>query len=47
VQEIIHDYFMEAEDDSAESAARDLKDEDISFEEVQLMRIKFLSDMGN
>jgi ATP-dependent DNA helicase RecQ len=47
VQEIIHDYFMEAEDDSAETAAIDLKDEDISFEEVQLMRIKFLSDMGN
>jgi ATP-dependent DNA helicase RecQ len=47
VQEMIHDYFMEAEDDSAEAAALDLKDEDISFEEVQLMRIKFLSDMGN
>ncbi len=47
VQEIIHDYFMEAEDSDIETAARALRDDDITFEEVQLMRIKFLSDMGN
>ena len=47
IQEIIHDYFMEAEDSDTETAARALRDEDISFEEVQLMRLKFLSDMGN
>lgn len=46
-REDILDYFMEAESDSPEDAFKDLKEEDITMEEIQLMRIKFLSDMGN
>lgn len=43
----IHDYFMEADSDSIEDALAELKEEDITLEEIQLMRIKFLSDLGN
>ena len=46
-REEIFDYFMEAETDSAESAFEDLKEEDVTIEEIQLMRIKIMSDMGN
>ena len=46
-QEEIHDYFMEAENDSVDEAYKVLKEEDITLEEIQLMRIKFLSDLGN
>lgn len=46
-REEIYDYFMEAETDSAETAFRELQDEDITMEEIQLMRIKFLSEMAN
>ena len=47
IQEVINDYFMEAESDSIDDAVRALKDDDVQYEEVQLMRIKFLSDNGN
>ena len=47
IQEEIVDYFMEAENDSIEVAYEKLKDEDIEWDEIQLMRLKFLSDMGN
>lgn len=43
----IYEYFMEAESDSAEDAFKELKEDDITMEEIQLMRIKFLSEMGN
>ncbi len=43
----IIDYFMEAESDDVEEALAELKDDDISLDEIQLMRIKFLSDMAN
>ncbi|MEM7106335.1 MAG: DNA helicase RecQ [Bacteroidota bacterium] len=46
-QEDIHDYFMEAETDSIDDALAELQDDDITLEEIQLMRIKFLSDMAN
>jgi ATP-dependent DNA helicase RecQ len=46
-REDIFDYFMQAETDSVEDAYRDLKDNDVRFEEVQLMRLKFLSEMAN
>ncbi len=45
--EEIYDYFMEAESDSVEDAFEELKDEDIQMEEIQLVRIKFLSEMAN
>ncbi|MEN0047741.1 MAG: DNA helicase RecQ [Bacteroidota bacterium] len=46
-REDILDYFMEAETDSVEAAYSELKEDDITLEEIQLMRIKFMSDMGN
>ena len=38
---------MEAATDSLDEAFRELKDDDITMEEIQLVRIKFLSDMAN
>lgn len=46
-REEVMDYFMSATTDSAEEAYRKLKEEDITLEEIQLIRIKFLSDMAN
>ncbi len=46
-REDITDYFMEAESDSVDEAFKALKEDDITWEEIQLMRIKFLSDLGN
>ncbi|MEH0158221.1 DNA helicase RecQ [Limibacter armeniacum] len=41
----IYDYFMEAETDSLSKALDEL-DEDISEDEIRLMRIKFLSELA-
>ncbi len=46
-REDIMDYFMQAESDSIDAAYAELKEDDITVEEIQLMRIKFLSDMAN
>ena len=46
-REDIIDFFMEAESDSVEEAYGELKEDDITLDEIQLMRIKFLSDKGN
>nr|MBS0037471.1 ATP-dependent DNA helicase RecQ [Saprospiraceae bacterium] len=46
-KEDIHDYFMEAETDDPVTAYHQLKDDDITIEEIRLMRIKFLSDLAN
>ncbi len=46
-QEIIYDYFMNAESDSLEEAYEELKEEGITPEEIRLVRIKFLSEMAN
>ena len=46
--EEIFDYFNDdAEDDSVESAIRELQEEDITMEEVQLVRIKFMTEVAN
>lgn len=47
VREDIYDFFMEAESDDVEVAFAELKEDDITREEVQLMRLKFLSEMAN
>ncbi|MDA9325670.1 HRDC domain-containing protein, partial [bacterium] len=48
VVEEIFDYFNDdAEDDSVESAIRELQEEDITMEEVQLVRIKFMTEVAN
>ena len=47
VIEIIEEYFMEASSDSINEAYKILKEEDITLYEIQLVRLKFLSDVGN
>ena len=46
IQEEIFDYFMSAESDDPEKAFKKLKDEDITIEEIKLVRLKFLSEMA-
>jgi ATP-dependent DNA helicase RecQ len=46
-REEIHDYFMTADTDDIEIAYKALKDDDIRYEEIELMRLKFLSEMAN
>jgi ATP-dependent DNA helicase RecQ len=46
-QDDIHDYFMNADTDSLETALQDSSIADFSEEEVRLMRIKFLSEYAN
>ena len=46
-KEDIHDYFMTAETDCPVTAYHELKEDDITIEEIRLMRIKFLSDLAN
>lgn len=46
-QEEIYDYFAEAETDSIQEALQELGEAEFNEEEVRLMRIKFLSEVGN
>jgi ATP-dependent DNA helicase RecQ len=46
-QEEIYDYFNEAETDSISEALEELGEEEFNEEEIRLMRIKFLSEVGN
>ena len=46
-QEDILDYFHEAESDDVQQALRELGEDEYSEEEVRLMRIKFMSEVGN
>jgi ATP-dependent DNA helicase RecQ len=43
----IYEYFMESESDSIEDAMAELGDDDFTPEEIKLVRIMFLSEMGN
>jgi ATP-dependent DNA helicase RecQ len=47
VRETILDYFKSAPTDHLDTAFQELKEEDITYEEIQLMRLKFLSDYAN
>jgi ATP-dependent DNA helicase RecQ len=46
-QEDIFDYFHDAETDSIEDALSDLGEEEFNEEEIRLIRLKFLSEVGN
>jgi ATP-dependent DNA helicase RecQ len=46
-QEEIYEYFREAEDDSIDSALKELGEGDYSEDDIRLMRIRFFSEMGN
>ena len=46
-QDEVFDYFKSAESDSVEDALKELGEDDYTEEEIRLMRIKFLSEVGN
>jgi ATP-dependent DNA helicase RecQ len=46
-QEDILDYFSEAESDSVQIALDTLGEDDFTLEEIRIMRIKYMSDVGN
>ena len=46
-QEEIFEYFQEAETDSLEEAHRELGEDEFTEEEIRLVRIKFMSEVGN
>ncbi len=46
-QEEIYDYFSEAETDSVEEALAELGESEFTEEEIRMMRIKYLSEVGN
>ncbi|MBS1524958.1 MAG: DNA helicase RecQ [Bacteroidetes bacterium] len=46
-QDEVYDYFKTAENDSIDHALVELGSDDYTREEVQLMRIKFMSELGN
>ncbi len=45
--EEIFDYFMEAETDSVEEALKELGENEFTEDEVRLIRVKFMSEIGN
>jgi ATP-dependent DNA helicase RecQ len=46
-QDEVFDYFRQADSDSIDDALSALGEEDYTREEIQLMRIKFMSELGN
>jgi len=46
-QDEVFEYFQEAETDSVDEALEELGHDDYTDEEIRLLRIKFLSEMGN
>lgn len=46
-QDEVYDYFKAAENDSIKEALAELGEEDYAYEDIQLMRIKFISELGN
>lgn len=46
-QDEVFDYFRSAESDSIDDALNELGEADYTREEIQLMRIKFMSELGN
>jgi len=46
-QDEIFEYFREAHNDSVDDALNELGEDEYTEEDIRLMRIKFMSDMGN
>lgn len=46
-QEEIFEYFREADDDSIDAALKELGEDEYTENDVRLMRIRFLSELGN
>jgi ATP-dependent DNA helicase RecQ len=47
VREDIFDYFMQSDTDDIKVAYKDLREDEVTMEEIRLVRIKFLSEMAN
>ena len=47
VQNDIYEYFRKADSDSVETALKELGEDEYDEEDVRLMRIKFISEVGN
>lgn len=47
VRDEIYDYFLQSETDDIKEAYKELREEEITMEEIRLVRIKFLSEMAN
>jgi ATP-dependent DNA helicase RecQ len=47
VQDTIYEYFREAESDSVELALKELGEDEYDEEDVRLVRVKFISEVGN
>ena len=47
IEEVFEYFKDEAESDDVETALRELGENDYTEEEIRLVRIKFLSEMGN
>lgn len=47
VVEDIFDYFHEADSDSIEDAFKELKEDDVTIEEILLTRVKFMNEFAN
>jgi len=45
--EDVEDYFMSAESDDVNAAYKEFAGDDVTLTEIQILRLKFLSDMGN
>ena len=46
-QEEIFEYFREADDDSIDAALKELGEDEYSENDIRLMRILFMSELGN
>lgn len=46
-REDIYEYFKDADSDSIEDAYKSLKEDDITFEEIRLVRLKYMSEIVN
>ena len=46
-QQEIYDYFREAETESIQDALRELGEDEYTEEDIRLLRIKFISEMGH
>ena len=46
-QDEVFDYFKQTDKDGVDEALRELGENDYTREEIQMMRIKFMSEMGN
>ncbi len=46
-QEVVFDYFKTAETDSVDAAINELGENEYTVDDIRLMRIKFISELGN